>query len=198
MQITAAMVKELRNITDAPMMECKQALAKANGDMKEALKILRTQGLATAKLKSTRETKEGAVYSYIHMDGKIGVLVEVNCETDFVARTDGFKELCKDIAMHIAASAPLYISREDVPEDKIEIEKEIYRDQAKKSGKPEKVWDKIISGRLEKYYKETCLMEQPFVKNPDITVKERITEYISKVRENVVVRRFCRYVLGGE
>ncbi|OIP38181.1 translation elongation factor Ts [Candidatus Desantisbacteria bacterium CG2_30_40_21] len=198
MQITAAMVRELRDATDAPMMECKQALKKAEGDMDKALKILRTQGMAVAQKKASREAKDGTVYAYIHMGGKMGVLVEVNCETDFVARTDDFKELCKDIAMHIAAANPLYVSRDQIPAQKLEEEKSIYKEQAEKSGKPEKVWDMMISGRVEKYYKDVCLLEQPFVKNPDISINDRITGYVAKVRENIVVRRFARYVLGGE
>ncbi|MFH1097817.1 MAG: translation elongation factor Ts [Candidatus Desantisbacteria bacterium] len=198
MQITAAMVRELRDATDAPMMECKQALEKAEGDMDKALKILRTQGMAVAQKKASRDAKDGTVYAYLHMGGKIGVMVEVNCETDFVARTDEFKELCKDIAMHIAATNPLCVSRDQIPAEKLEEEKSIYEEQAKKSGKPEKVWDMMISGRVEKYYKDACLLEQPFVKNPDISVNDRITGYIAKVRENIVVRRFARYVLGGE
>ena len=198
MQITAAMVRELRDATDAPMMECKQALEKAEGDMDRALKILRTQGMAAAQKKASREARDGAVYAYIHMGGKIGVLVEVNCETDFVARTDEFKDLCKDIAMHIAAANPLCVSRDQVSAEKLEEEKSIYKEQAEKSGKPEKVWDMMISGRVEKYFKDVCLLEQPFVKNPEITINDHITSYVSKVRENIVVRRFTRYVLGGE
>ncbi|MBI4753277.1 translation elongation factor Ts [Candidatus Desantisbacteria bacterium] len=198
MQITAAMVRELRDATDAPMMECKQALEKAEGDMDNALKILRTQGMAAAQKKASREAKDGTVYSYLHMGGKIGVMVEVNCETDFVARTDDFRELCKDIAMHIAAANPLFVSRDQIPAQKLEEEKSIYMEQAKKSGKPEKVWEMMISGRVEKYYKDVCLLEQPFVKNPDISINDRITSFVAKVRENIVVRRFARYVLGGE
>lgn len=198
MQITATMVRELRDATDAPMMECKQALEKAEGNMDNALKILRTQGVAVAQKKTSREAKDGMVFAYLHMGGKIGVMVEVNCETDFVARTDEFKDLCKDIAMHIAAANPLFVSRENVLTEKLEKEKEIYKEQAIKSGKPEKIWDMMITGRVEKYYKDVCLLEQPFVKNPEISVNDLITGYVAKVRENIVIRRFTRYVLGGE
>jgi len=194
--ITAEMVKQLRDKTGGGMMDCKRALQDADGDMEKAAKILRERGLASADKRSGKVAAEGAVGSYIHMGGKIGVLVEVNCETDFVAQTDKFQEFVKDIAMHIAASSPEYIEPEDVPQGAIEKEKEILRAQAINEGKPEKIVEKMVEGRIKKYYNEVCLMEQPFVKDPDKTVREVLKEIIFAVGENVNVRRFTRYERG--
>jgi elongation factor Ts len=193
--ITADMVKELRDKTGAGMMECKKALSEGNGDTEKAVTILRQKGLASASKKSGRTASEGLIGSYIHMD-RIGVLIEVNCETDFVARTDDFRTLVKDIAMHIAASSPVYLSREDVPQDVIEKEKEIYRSQI--SGKPPQVVEKIVEGKLEKFFDETCLMEQIFIKDEEkkLKIKDLVVEKIAKLGENVVVKRFVRFQVG--
>ncbi len=196
MAITAEMVKELREKTGAGMMECKKALEATNGDMEKAILFLRERGMAAAQKKASRTAKEGLIASYIHAGGKIGVLVEVNCETDFVARNDDFKELAKDIAMQIAAVKPLYVKREDVPEDVLAREKEIYMTQAKNSGKPEKVWDKIVEGKLESYYQEVCLYEQPFIKDPKLKIKDLIAQAVGKIGENIQVKRFVRFQLG--
>jgi len=196
MAITAQAVKELRERTGAGMMECKGALQEANGDMEAAIDILRARGAAKAAKRSAREVSEGTIGSYIHMGGRIGVLLEVNCETDFVARNDEFQKLVRDIAMHIAAANPLSIQREDVPQDVADRERAVYREQMRESGKPEQIWDKIVDGKMEKYYAESTLLEQPFVKNPDQTVGQLITEASSKTGENIVVRRFVRYALG--
>lgn len=196
MAITAEMVKELREKTGAGMMECKKALEATNGDMEKAILFLRERGMAAAQKKASRTAKEGLIASYIHAGGKIGVLVEINCETDFVARNDDFKELAKDIAMQIAAVKPLYVKREDVPEDVLAKEKEIYLTQAKNSGKPEKVWDKIVEGKLESYYQEVCLYEQPFIKDPKIKIKDLIAQAVGKIGENIQVKRFVRFQLG--
>jgi elongation factor Ts len=196
MEITAGMVKELRERTGAGMMDCKSALTETQGNMENAVDFLRKKGLAAAAKKAGRVTAEGVVSSYIHAGGKIGVLVEVNCETDFVARTDGFLELVRDIAMHIAAAEPRCVRREEVTADDIEREKAIFRDQALASGKPEAVVEKIISGKIEKYYSEYVLLEQPFVKNPDQTVTQLIAEAVAKIGENIQIRRFARFKLG--
>lgn len=196
MQITAAMVKELRERTGVGMMDCKKALAEAQGDIEKAIEILRERGLAAAAKKAGRVTAEGRVESYIHGVGRIGVLVEVNCETDFVAKTEEYREFCRDIAMQIAASRPEYVQREEVPGEVIEREKNILRVQALNEGKPEKIVEKMVEGRLEKYFKEFCLLEQPFIKNPDITVQQLIHDKISKMGENIEIRRFVRYELG--
>ncbi len=195
MTITSEMVKELREKTGAGLMDCKKALSDSNGDMEKAFDILRQKGLATAAKKSSRTASEGLIGSYIHMD-KIGVLVEVNCETDFVARTDDFKELVKDIAMHIAAANPSYVSREDVPADVVEREKDIYRAQV--ANKPANIAEKIVEGKLEKFFGETCLLEQVFIKDPEQKkrVKDLVTEKIAKLGENIVIRRFARFQLG--
>lgn len=195
MAISAEMVKELREKTGAGMMECKKALEESNGDFEKAVTVLRQKGLASASKKAGRTASEGIISSYIHMD-RIGVLVEVNCETDFVARTEDFRSLVKDIAMHIAAANPVYISREQVPEEVVEKEKEIYRAQI--SGKPAQVVEKIIEGKLEKFYNDTCLLDQVFIKDPEqkLKVKDLITEKIAKLGENIVVRRFARFQLG--
>ncbi|KAB3535850.1 translation elongation factor Ts [Alkaliphilus pronyensis] len=195
MSITAGMVKELREKTGAGMMDCKKALSDTNGDMEKAIEVLREKGLAAVAKKSGRIAAEGLVESYIH-GGRIGVLVEVNSETDFVAKNQEFKDFVRDVAMQIAASNPLYVKREEVPTDNIEKEKDILRKQALNEGKPEKIVDKMVEGRIEKYYKEVCLLEQPFVKNPDITVKDLLTEKISKIGENISIRRFVRFEVG--
>ena len=196
MQISASTVKELRVKTGVGMMECKKALVEAGGDVGEAEKILRKRGLAVAAKKAGRATGEGAVASYIHTGGKIGVLIEVNCETDFAARSGDFQELVRAVAMHIAAAAPRFLRREDVTESDLADEREIARDQAIRAGKPEKVVERIVEGKMEKYYSENVLLEQPFVKDPDHTVGQTIAEAVARVGENIQVRRFCRYVLG--
>ena len=195
-EITAALVKELRERTGAGMMDCKKALAATEGDMDKAIDFLREKGLAAAAKKAGRIAAEGLVESYIHGGGRIGVLVEVNCETDFVAKTDAFKSLVKDIAMHIAAANPSYLRREEVPAAELEHEKMVLSEQARNEGKPEKIIEKMVSGRIEKYYKEVCLLEQPFVKDPDKTISDLITESIAKIGENISIRRFTRYQLG--
>jgi elongation factor Ts len=197
-EITSKLVKELRDKTGVGMMDCKKALMETEGDMEKAIDLLRKKGLAAAAKRAGRETKEGVIGSYIHAGGKIGVLVEVNCETDFVARTDEFQELVKDLALHITASAPLYLAPEDVPEDVIEREKEIYRSQALEEGRPEKIIDRIVEGKLKKFYEEACLLNQKFVKDPAKTVADRISETIAKLGENIKVRRFVRFQLGEE
>lgn len=198
MEVTAAMVKQLREKTGVGMMKCKSALGEAKGDIAEAEKILRKQGVATAAKKAARATGEGLVASYIHTGGKIGVMLEVNCETDFAARSDDFQQLVKDLSMHIAAAAPRYVSRDEVSEEMLAGEREIARDQALKAGKPEKVVEKIVDGKIEKYYAENCLLEQAYVKDPDRTVGQLITDAVGKIGENIQMRRFVRYVLGEE
>ncbi|MGA1196367.1 MAG: translation elongation factor Ts [Candidatus Latescibacterota bacterium] len=198
MAISAKMVSELRAKTNVGMMDCKKALEEANGDMTKAIEVLRKRGVAKAESRAGREAKEGAIISYIHAGGKLGVMLEVNSETDFVARTDEFQEFCKDVAMHIAAASPLVVSREDLDESVLEKEKDIYRAQALGEGKPEKVVEKIIQGRVEKYYQEVALMEQSFVKNPDQTVKDLLAQLVAKCGENITIRRFVRFVLGEE
>ena len=195
-EITAALVKELRERTGAGMMDCKKALAATEGDMDKAIDFLREKGLAAAAKKAGRIAAEGLVESYIHGGGRIGVLVEVNCETDFVAKTDAFKSLVKDIAMHIAAANPSYLRREEVPAAELEHEKMVLSEQARNEGKPEKIIEKMVTGRIEKYYKEVCLLEQPFVKDPDKTISDLITESLAKIGENIAIRRFTRYQLG--
>jgi elongation factor Ts len=196
MQISAQMVKELRERTGAGMMDCKNALAETAGDMEQAIDALRKKGLAAAAKRSGRIASEGAVGSYIHAGGKLGVLVEINCETDFVARTPDFQELVKDVAMHIAAAEPRFVSREEVTPDVLERERAIYREQALASGKPPAVVEKIVDGKLEKFYAESVLLEQPFVKNTDQTVGQLIVEKVAKIGENIKVRRFTRFKLG--
>jgi elongation factor Ts len=190
------MVKQLRERTGAPMMDCKVALTEAKGDMEAAVDLLRKKGLAAAAKKAGRVTAEGAVGSYIHAGGKIGVLVEVNCETDFVARTDQFLELVRDIAMHIAAAEPRFVQRDEVTPEVLERERAIFTEQAAASGKPANVVQKIVDGKIEKYFSEFVLLEQPFVKNPDQTVAQLISERVAKIGENIQVRRFERYKLG--
>jgi elongation factor Ts len=194
--ISAQAVKELRERTAAGMMECKAALTEAGGDMEAAIDILRARGAAKAAKRAERETREGAIGSYIHMGGKIGVLVEVNCETDFVARTDAFQALVRDVAMHVAAASPVAIRREDFPAELVERERAVYREQMRESGKPEHIWDKIVDGKVDKFYSEQALLEQPFVKNPDQTVGQLITEVSAKTGEKIEVRRFTRFALG--
>lgn len=195
-EIKAELVKQLRDKTGAGIMDCKEALAGASGDIDEAIKILRKKGLASAAKKSERVTGDGIIGSYIHARGKIGVLVEVNCETDFVARTDDFQQLVKDVAMQVAASSPRFVSREEVTEKVLEQEKEIYRSQAVATGKPEKVIEKIVDGKMEKFYAEACLLEQPFIKNMDITIQDYISSLVAKLGENIKIRRFARFALG--
>lgn len=196
MEVSANMVKDLREKTGAGMMDCKKALTETGGDFQKALDYLRQKGLATAAKRAGRVASEGRIGSYIHAGGKIGVMVEVNCETDFVAKTDDFQIFAKDIAMHIAASNPLYTRREDVPADLLEREKEIYRAQAREAKKPEKVVEKIVEGKLEKFYGEVCLLEQPFVKDPDITIQDLLNGLVGKVGEKVEIRRFTRFQVG--
>ncbi|MCX7634256.1 MAG: translation elongation factor Ts [Syntrophales bacterium] len=198
MNITSDMVKQLRMKTAAGMMDCKEALEAAQGDFEKAIDYLRKKGMSAATKRSSKAAKDGTIASYIHMGGKIGVLVELNCETDFVAKTDEFKEMAKDIAMHIAASNPLYLKADDIPAEALEREKDIYRDQLRAEKKPEKIWDKIIDGKLKKYYEEVCLLNQKFVKNTDITVETLINNMIAKTGENIVLRRFARFQLGEE
>jgi elongation factor Ts len=193
--VTAQMVKELRERTGAGMMDCKKALAET-GDMEKAIEYLREKGLAAAAKKAGRIAAEGVVDAYIHGAGRIGVLVEVNCETDFVAKTDEFREFVRDIAMQVAAAKPEYVAREEVPAEVIEKEKEILKAQAVNEGKPEAIAEKMVTGRIEKYYKEVCLLEQPFIKNSDVTVQQLLTEKISKIGENISIRRFVRFELG--
>jgi elongation factor Ts len=195
MSISAEMVKELREKTGVGFMECKSALQESNGDVEAAVTILRKRGLASLTKKSGRETKDGLIGAYIH-NGKIGVMLELNCETDFVARNPDFQALVKDIAMHIAASDPRFIRKEDVTEDVLEKEREIYTAQARATGKPENVLEKIVDGRMSKYFSEACLLEQPFVKDPAITVRDHIAAHIQKIGENIQIRRFTRYKLG--
>lgn len=198
MSIDANMVKKLRDACGAGVMDCKMALMEAQGDMDEALKILRKKGMATADKKSARATNEGMIDSYIHPGAKVGVLLEVNCETDFVARNEDFRSFVHDVAMHIAASSPLWVTREDVPEVAVAAEVEIYSAQAKASGKPEAVIQKIAEGKLNKWFSEVVLLEQPFVKDPDKTVDELRREIIAKIGENIEVRRFTRFRVGDE
>jgi elongation factor Ts len=194
--ISAGQVKELRERTGAGMMECKKALEDANGDIEAAIDLLRSRGAAKAAKRSAREAKEGAIGSYIHTNGKIGVLVEVGCETDFVARNDSFQRLVRELAMHIAASKPLAVRPEEIAADVVERERGVFREQVRNEGKPEHLWDKIIEGKLKKFYQESTLLEQPFVINPDLTVAQRVAEASAATGENIVVRRFVRYALG--
>ena len=198
MDISASMVKELRIKTNAGMMDCKEALQAAGGDFEKAVEYLRKKGLSAATKRSSKAAKDGAIASYIHMQGRIGVMVEVNCETDFVARTDDFQTMARDIAMHVAASNPLYVRPEDVPESVLESEKAIYQEQAQTEGKPEKIWDRIVQGKLKKYYEEVCLLNQKFVKDTDITVETLVSNMIAKTGENIMVRRFARFQLGED
>jgi elongation factor Ts len=194
--ITAAQVNELRKATGAGLMDCKKALAETGGDHEKAIDYLRKKGLAAASKKAGRAATEGMVGSYIHAGGKIGVLVEVNCETDFVAKNDNFQAFVKDIAMHIAAASPQYVRREEVPADALEREKEIYRAKARETGKPENIIEKIIEGQVNKFYSDICLLEQPYVKDPDKTVQTYLNETIASIGENITIRRFAKFNLG--
>jgi len=198
LDITSAMVKELRVKTGAGMMDCKEALMAENGDAEKAVDYLRKKGMSAATKRSSKAAKDGAVAAYIHMGGKIGVMVEVNCETDFVAKTEDFQALAKDLAMHVAASNPLYVRAEEIPEQALDREKEIYRSQLLEEKKPEKIWDKIIEGKMKKYFEEVCLLNQKFIKNTDITVGTLVSNMIAKTGENIIVRRFARFQLGEE
>ena len=197
MSISAADVQALRKATGAGMMDCKRALSESGGDKEKAIEFLRKHGAAKVAKRSEREASEGLIHSYIHMGGKIGVMVELNCETDFVARTDDFVNLANDIALHVAASNPEYMNRDEVPAGQLEKEKEIYREQALATGKPEKVIEKIVEGRIEKYYQEICLVDQPFVKDPDKTVGDLVREAAAKLGENLRLARFVRFQLGA-
>ena len=197
-EISAQMIKQLRTRTNAGVMDCKEALTEAGGDLEKAVDFLRKRGVAIALKRAGRETSQGLIQSYIHTGGKIGVLVEVNCETDFVAKTDEFKAFVKNLAMHIAATKPLGIRAEDISEEVIQREKEIYRAQAEEMGKPEKILDKIVQGKMEKFCKESCLLDQQYVRDPDITIQDLIHEIVTKMGENITVGRFVRYQLGGE
>jgi elongation factor Ts len=196
MEITAAMVKQLRDLTGAGMMECKAALTEAKGNMEDATTILRKRGLAQASKKAGRSTNEGLIGNYIHMGGKIGVLVEVNCESDFVARTDDFQNLAREIAMHVAAAAPQYVRREDVPADVLEREREIYRAQMQGQNKPPQVIEKIVEGKLNSFYEQVCLLDQPSIRDPKVTIGQLVTQAIAKLGENIAVPRFVRFKLG--
>jgi elongation factor Ts len=198
LEITAGLVKELREKSGVGMMDCKKALTECNGDIDKAIEFLRKKGIATAKKRGGRAASEGQIQSYIHAGGKIGVLVEANCETDFSAKTEDFTTFVKDLAMQIAASSPIAVDREGIPKDILEKERDIYATQARESGKPEKIIDKIVDGKMNKFYSESCLLEQAFVKNPDITIQDYLNELIAKTGENVVVRRFVRFQLGDE
>jgi len=197
-QITPQMVKELRERTQAGMMDCKRALEETGGDMEKAVAYLREKGLAAAAKKAGRVAAEGLVEAYIHPGGRVGVLIEVNCETDFVAKTEEFRQLARDLAMQVAGARPQYVSREDVPAAVLEEERRIYRAAALNEGKPERVVDKIVEGRLEKFFKEVCLLEQPFIKDPDRTVQQLIQEKIAALGENITVRRFARFERGED
>ena len=196
MSIDAKIVKELRDKTGAGMMDCKRALVDTNGDLVKAVEALRTAGVTKAEKKGIRSAQDGWVYSYIHHGGRLGVLVEVNCETDFVAKTDGFKELVHNLAIQIAATNPVSVSREQVPEELVKSEQDIYTEQAKNSKKPDKMIEKIVTGKMDKYFQEICLLEQPFIKDPDKIVKDLITESIATLGENISVGRYIRYAVG--
>lgn len=196
--ISAAMVKELREKTNAGMMDCKKALQECGGDMDKAVQWLRQKGLAVAAKRAGRATTEGVIQGYIHAGNKLGVLVEVNCETDFVAKTDQFVQFARDLAMHIAASNPVCVRREEVPEELLNKEKELFEKQAREQGKPDHIIEKIVTGRLEKFYKEICLLEQPFVKDPDKTIQDLLNELVASIGENISIRRFARFQVGVE
>ena len=198
MEISSAMVKQLREKTGTGMMDCKEALLASDGDFEKAVDFLRKKGLSAATKRSSKAAKDGTVASYIHMGGRIGVMVEINCETDFVAKTEDFQTAAKDVAMHIAASNPLYLRPEEIPQEDLEREKEIYRSQLKEEKKPEKIWDKIIEGKLNKFYEDVCLTKQKFIKNTDINIETLINSMIAKTGENIIIRRFARFQLGEE
>ncbi len=196
MEISAGMVKELRGKTGCGIMDCKAALKECDGDMEKAIDFLRKKGLAAAQKRAGRATAEGLVHAYIHQGGKIGVLVEVNCETDFVAKSDAFKELVNNIAMHIAASAPAGLNQEDIPADLIEREREVYKGQVLESGKPENMIDKIVEGKMNKFFKDNCLMTQPYIRDPKTTIQDLLTDAVAKLGENIQIRQFARFQLG--
>ncbi|GAB6888069.1 translation elongation factor Ts [Desulfothermus okinawensis JCM 13304] len=196
MKITAKMVKELREKTGAGMMDCKKALQESGGDEEKALAWLREKGISKAQKRAGKTASEGMIGSYIHMNGKIGVLVEINCETDFVAKSDKFQEFAKNVAMQIAASNPLYVSSEDVPEDVLEKEKQIYTNQAKEEGKPENIIPRIVEGKLKKFYKEVCLLEQPYIRDDSLSIQDLLNELVSVLGEKIVIRRFVRFEVG--
>jgi elongation factor Ts len=198
LNITPELVKTLRDKTQAGIMDCKEALKEADGDMEKAVEHLRKKGLATAQKRAGRATSQGQIGSYIHAGGKMGVMVEVNCETDFVGRTDQFGEFVHNIAMHIAAANPVCVRREEMPSAVVEKEKEIYRAQAQETGKPDKVIEKIVEGKLDKFFKDSCLLEQGYVKNPDITITDYLNDTIAQTGESITIRRFARFVLGEE
>ena len=198
MKITAQMVKELRDKTNSGMMDCKKALGETGGDMEKAVDFLRQKGLAVAAKRADRATSEGIIQCYVHAGGKLGVMVEIGCETDFVGKTDSFITFAKDIAMHIAATNPVSLAREDVADDLIKREKDIYTRQALDSGKPENIVEKIVEGKINKFYTEVCLMEQKFVKNPDISIQDLLNELIASLGENISIKRFARFQIGGE
>lgn len=197
-EITAEMVKLLREATNAGVLDCKKALTETNGDFDAAVEILRKKGLATAAKKASRDANEGLVGVYVHPGSKVASIVEVNCETDFVARTDEFQQLARDLAMHVTAARPLWISREEVPADAIAKEREVYGEQMANSGKPAQVIERIVDGKLDKWFSEVCLLEQPFVKDPDVTIKDLLTSRIASLGENIKVRRFSRFEIGAE
>ncbi len=196
MAVTASAVKELREKTGAGMLDCKKALTETNGDMAKAMEFLREQGLASAAKKAGRIAAEGVVESYIHGGGRIGVLVEVNCETDFVAKTDEFRALCRDVAMHIAASRPEYLRREDIPDEVVKRETEIFRQQTLNEGKPANIVERIVAGKVDKFLREQCLLDQPFVKDPAVTVAQFVSGKIAKMGENISIRRYVRFEMG--
>jgi elongation factor Ts len=196
MEITSKMVKELRDMTNAGMMDCKKALKETGGDVEAAVQFLREKGLSSAAKRAHKEANEGQIFSYIHSNNKLGVIVELNCETDFVAKTDDFQALGKNVAMQVAAASPLVVKREDLNEETLEKEKEIFRNQAIESGKPEKVLDKIVEGKLEKFYSEVVLLEQPFIKDDKVTIEELLKETIGKLGENMIIKRFARFNVG--
>lgn len=197
-EITAEMVKLLREATNAGVLDCKKALTETNGDFDAAVEILRKKGLATAAKKASRDANEGLIGTYVHPGSKVASIVEVNCETDFVARTDEFQQLARDLAMHVTAARPLWVAREDVPADAIAKEREIYAEQMANSGKPAQVIERIVDGKLDKWYSEVCLLEQPFIKDPDVTIKDLLTSRIASLGENIRVRRFSRFEIGAE
>ncbi|HOO40462.1 MAG TPA: translation elongation factor Ts [Syntrophales bacterium] len=198
MNITSAMVKDLRDKTGAGMMDCKEALTASGGDFDKSIDFLRKKGLSAATKRSSKAAKDGTVSTYIHMGGKIGVMVELNCETDFVAKTENFQNLAKDIAMQVAATNPTYVNSEEIPQEILQREKEIYKSQLLAEKKPEKIWDKIIEGKLNKFYEEVCLVNQKFIKDDSISVGTLINNMIAKTGENIIMRRFCRFQLGEE
>jgi elongation factor Ts len=195
-EVSPALVKELREKTNAGMMDCKQALVEAGADIEKAEEILRKKGIASASKKASRSAKDGLIASYIHLQGRVGVLIEVNCETDFVAKNENFREFVKDLTLHIAAAHPSYVSRDQVPAELIEREREIYRAQVK--GKPENVVEKIVDGKLDKFYSSVCLLDQAFIKNPDQTIKDLVASKIAELGENIIIRRFVRYAVGED